>query len=104
MKQAVIVCALSISCGLWTYAAENKQAAVDQSIVGTWLIDPAHSGSLGAAELFVRKIGDATVAETSLVISTNAIVHRFKKPKGAHFEVYSQGGRSEEHTSELQSL
>jgi hypothetical protein len=112
------VCVIATAVGIWSYsgskirqaspsatalgnadvqpAAKKEQTptgqSVDHSIVGTWVIDPEYSGSLGAYELIMRKSGDATVPKISLVISTNSIIHRYKKPSAEAFAVNSQQG------------
>jgi hypothetical protein len=92
IKRTLLACIIGISFPLWTYATEMKQPSADASILGTWLIDREHSGSLGAFELVMRKIGDATIPETSLVITTNSIIHRYKKQPSAAFAVAGQEG------------
>jgi hypothetical protein len=61
----------------------DQHASVDQSLFGTWLVDPAHETTLGAGEMIGFKMGtSAPRIETSLVISTNSIIHRHKAIEG----------------------
>ena len=92
MNNIVIACmvCLSFSCML----SGGQQLGVrDPSLIGTWLINPKQSGSLGAAELFMTKMGSSGDApQMSLVISANSILHRYRKSEVDSFEVVSQRG------------
>lgn len=67
----------------------RQQHASANSILGTWLIDPARAGSLGAFEMLARSVGDTNVPQMTLVVSQTSILHRYKKAKEAPFQLLS---------------
>jgi uncharacterized protein (TIGR03067 family) len=73
---------------------KGKQVSVDQAILGTWVMDPDHRGTLGAFELFMGNVNTTPdiYMEQSLVISTNAVIHRHRMPRAGGPEVVGQTG------------